>query len=240
MNKIPTPNGLADEYKAGASTVSLGIKYSVSAMTIARMLEEVGIPRRQPQKKIPTPDGLADEYKAGATLVTLAKRYKVGTNTIKRMLLEQGVKIRQQGPQTEPQARPQVQATRQPTYHATNPLLLPIEIRRRIIELYQDSKLNMQEVVNKLNTEGVELSLNQVRTILDQARIPRHPRSETTGNVKRPAKQEPINGIDTEYLAGAGLNKLARRHHISAKTVRRMLKEKGIAIRPHSSARGTS
>jgi len=98
--KTPAPPGLADEYRAGASTAELAEKYGTSPPTIARMLEDLGVSRRPAEArnyadaKIPFPPNLAKDYAAGMSAAKLATMHGVSAPTIGRMLDELGVEKR--------------------------------------------------------------------------------------------------------------------------------------------------
>jgi len=44
--KLPTPDGLVEDYKAGRSTSDLAARYDISVKAVRRMLDDAGVERR--------------------------------------------------------------------------------------------------------------------------------------------------------------------------------------------------
>lgn len=99
---IETPQ-MADEYRAGATTVELGRKYDMSPAAVNGRLRRAGVPIREAARRTryQTDEAfvlqVATLYRAGETTGTLATKFGVGRMTITRSLARAKVQIRRNG-----------------------------------------------------------------------------------------------------------------------------------------------
>lgn len=92
--KIPTPDGLGNEYKSGKSIRDLARRHGISTPTILRMLRELKVETRPESEVRQFPDSLLQEYNAGARISDLVTNYRSNDATVKRAIEEQGGTIR--------------------------------------------------------------------------------------------------------------------------------------------------
>jgi transposase-like protein len=86
---------VADAYRAGATVTALAARHGVSASTICRVLDRVGVPRRSRGQRVSGVRGREQEVAAaflsGATVQELADRFGCSTKPINDALTRAGV-----------------------------------------------------------------------------------------------------------------------------------------------------
>jgi transposase len=88
---------LVAEYRAGATTRELAVRFQVWRGTVGKHLKDRGIDTRASAFGLEDAEAAADLYRAGWPLDKIAKQYRVGYNTVRRHLLAHGVVMRPRG-----------------------------------------------------------------------------------------------------------------------------------------------